>query len=217
MNTDQFLARLACPVVPVVVVEQVAHAVPLAEALFSGGVSALEITLRTEIGLEAMGAIKAAFPDQLVGAGTVLNSEQFRSAIDRGADFIVSPGAADALFDTAAKYELPFLPGAVTGSEIMTALDRGYRTLKFFPAEASGGAAAIKAFSGPFGDLTFMPTGGITPDNLATYLSVNSVVAVGGSWLTPRGLLREGQWEAIYQLAREAVEMCASLRSEVQQ
>ena len=175
MQTDQFLSRLVCPVIPVIVLDRVDHAVPLAEALFSGGVSALELTLRTEVGLESIAAIKAAFPDQLVGAGTVCHSDQFREAVERGADFIVSPGATDNLFTTAAKYELPFLPGAVTGSEVMRALEYGYRTLKFFPAETSGGAAAISALAGPFGDVSFMPTGGITTCLLYTSPSPRDV------------------------------------------
>ena len=214
MQTDQFLSRLVCPVIPVIVLDRVDHAVPLAEALFSGGVSALELTLRTEVGLESIAAIKAAFPDQLVGAGTVCHSDQFREAVERGADFIVSPGATDNLFTTAAKYELPFLPGAVTGSEVMRALEYGYRMLKFFPAETSGGAAAISALAGPFGDVSFMPTGGITTDNLATYLSLKSVAAVGGSWLTPRALLNEARWEAVHQLATETVAACRALKNE---
>jgi 2-dehydro-3-deoxyphosphogluconate aldolase/(4S)-4-hydroxy-2-oxoglutarate aldolase len=214
LQTDQFLSRLVCPVIPVIVIDRVDQAVPLAEALFSGGVSALELTLRTEVGLESIAAIKAAFPDQLVGAGTVCNGDQFREAVERGADFIVSPGATDNLFTTAAKYELPFLPGAVTGSEVMRALEYGYRTLKFFPAETSGGAAAISALAGPFGDVSFMPTGGITTDNLATYLSLKSVAAVGGSWLTPRTLLNEARWEAVHQLATETVAACRALKNE---
>ena len=214
MQTDQFLSRLVCPVIPVIVLDRVDHAVPLAEALFSGGISALELTLRTEVGLEAIEAIKAAFPDQLIGAGTVCDSDQFQAAVERGADFIVSPGATDNLFTTAAKYELPFLPGAVTGSEVMRALEYGYRTLKFFPAETSGGAAAISALAGPFGDVSFMPTGGITTDNLATYLSLKSVAAVGGSWLTPRALLNEARWEAVHQLATETVAACRALKNE---
>ena len=214
MQTDQFLSRLVCPVIPVIVLDRVDHTVPLAEALFSGGVSALELTLRTEVGLESIAAIKAAFPDQLVGAGTVCHSDQFREAVERGADFIVSPGATDNLFTTAAKYELPFLPGAVTGSEVMRALEYGYRMLKFFPAETSGGAAAISALAGPFGDVSFMPTGGITTDNLATYLSLKSVAAVGGSWLTPRAMLNEARWEAVHQLATETVAACRDLKTE---
>lgn len=214
MHTDQFLSRLVCPVIPVIVLDRVEHAVPLAEALFSGGVSALELTLRTEVGLEAIEAIKAAFPDQLVGAGTVCDSDQFRAAVERGADFIVSPGATDKLFATAAQYELPFLPGAVTGSEVMRALEYGYRTLKFFPAETSGGVAAISALAGPFGDVSFMPTGGITTDNLAAYISLESVAAVGGSWLTPRALLSEARWEAVHQLATETIAMCRALQPE---
>lgn len=215
MASDSLLSGLSCPVVPVVVIEEIEHAVPLAQALFSGGIAALEITLRTVLGLEAIRRIKTEFPDRPVGAGTVCTPEQFGAAADAGADFIVSPGATSALFSKASECSLPFLPGAVTASELMRAVDAGFTTLKFFPAETSGGAAALRALSGPFSSVSFMPTGGITPDNLDAYLRLENVLAVGGSWLTPRALCRAQQWEQIQQLATETAHLSRALKGEV--
>lgn len=205
MDAKAMLSGLACPVVPVVVIHRLDDAVPLAEALLHGGISALEVTLRTSVGCEAISAMKTAIPDAVVGAGTVCSDRAYQRAADADADFIVSPGATEKLFATAADYGLPFLPGAVTGSEVLRAMECGYTTLKFFPAEISGGVPALRALSGPFPELSFMPTGGVTPDNLEAYLQLDSVCAVGGSWLTPRQMLKQRQWEGIHQLASDAV------------
>jgi 2-dehydro-3-deoxyphosphogluconate aldolase/(4S)-4-hydroxy-2-oxoglutarate aldolase len=215
MTSESLLSELSCPVIPVVVIEAIEHAVPLAEALFSGGISALEITLRTGLGLDAISRIKAEFPERPVGAGTVCSPEQFDAAARASADFIVSPGATSALFSMASESALPFLPGAVTASEVMRAMDQGFTTLKFFPAETSGGAAALRALAGPFPSVRFMPTGGITPDNLGAYLRLDNVLAAGGSWLTPRALCVAKQWNQIQQLASDTVELSRALQSEV--
>jgi 2-dehydro-3-deoxyphosphogluconate aldolase/(4S)-4-hydroxy-2-oxoglutarate aldolase len=215
MTSESLLSELSCPVIPVVVIEDIEHAVPLAEALFSGGIAALEITLRTDLGLKAVSKLKAEFPDRSVGAGTVCTSDQFAAAADAGADFIVSPGATQALLSTASNHALPFLPGAVTASEVMRVMELGFSTLKFFPAETSGGAAALRALAGPFPSLRFMPTGGITRENLGDYLRLDNVLAVGGSWLTPRALCQAERWDQIEQLASETVELSRTLQSEV--
>ena len=205
MDASALLSRLACPLIPVVVIDRLDDAVPLAEALLQGGISALEITLRTPVACEAISAMKSALPDAVIGAGTVSSGETYEAAVQSGADFVVSPGATEQLFKAAAAHAVPFLPGAVTGSEVLRAMEFGYATLKFFPAEAVGGAPALQALSGPFPNVNFMPTGGVTPDNVATYLQLDNVLAVGGSWLTPRKLLMDQQWEALYQLAADSV------------
>ena len=205
MDASVLISQLACPLIPVVVIDRLDDAVPVAEALLQGGVSALEITLRTPVACEAISAMKSAMPHAMIGAGTVSSVEAFEAAVQSGADFIVSPGATDRLFNAAAAHTVPFLPGAVTGSEVLRAMESGCATLKFFPAEAAGGPAALQALSGPFPDINFMPTGGVTLHNVATYLQLNNVGAVGGSWLTPRYLLIDQKWEAVYQLAADSV------------
>ena len=205
MDASALISRLACPLVPVVVIDRLDDAVPLAEALLQGGISALEITLRTPVACEAISAMKLALPDAVIGAGTVSSGETYEAAVQSGADFVVSPGATEQLFKAAAAHAVPFLPGAVTGSEVVRAMEFGYAALKFFPAEAVGGTPALQALSGPFPNVNFMPTGGVTPDNVTTYLQLKNVCAVGGSWLTPRELLMGQQWEALYQLAADSV------------
>ena len=205
MDASALLSRLACPLIPVVVIDRLDDAVPLAEALLQGGISALEITLRTPVACEAISAMKSALPDAVIGAGTVSSGETYEAAVQSGADFVVSPGATEQLFKAAAAHAVPFLPGAVTGSEVLRAMEFGYATLKFFPAEAVGGTPALRALSGPFPNVNFMPTGGVTPDNVANYFQLENVCAVGGSWLTPRELLMGQQWEALYQLAADSV------------
>ena len=205
MDVNVLFSRLACPLIPVVVIDRFDDAVPVAEALLQGGVSALEITLRTPVACEAISAMKSAMPHALIGAGTVSSCEAYEAAVQSGADFIVSPGATEQLFKAADAHTVPFLPGAVTGSEMLRAMESGWNTLKFFPAEAAGGPQALQALSGPFPDINFMPTGGVTPHNVAAYLQLNNVCAVGGSWLTPRDLLIDQQWEAVFQLAADSV------------
>ena len=189
------------------VIEREADAIPMAEALVAGGIKVLEITLRTPCALAAIKAISKAVPDAHVVAGTVCNSDDFSAAIDAGARFIVSPGQSDSLFDKSITSKTPLLPGAVTATEVMRAAEAGFKVLKFFPASTSGGAAAIKAFSGPFASVSFVPTGGIGPKNLLEYLELPNVQAAGGSWMLPKSKVQAGDWQAVTQLCREASEL----------
>lgn len=177
--------RLA-PVIPVLVIEDIEHALPIAEALVAGGLPALEVTLRTECALEAIRVMKRV-AGAVVGAGTVLNPADLDKAIDAGAEFIVSPGLTPALGEAALKREIPFLPGTANASDMMLALDLGLTRLKFFPAMANGGVPALKAIAGPFGQLRFCPTGGITPATAPEWLALDAVICVGGSWMVPKG------------------------------
>lgn len=199
------------PVVPVMVINDVAQAVPMARALVAGGLTALEITLRTDCALEAIRAIAAEVEGADIGAGTVCTAEQMHDAVAAGARFIVSPGSSDALFAAAGELSVPMLPGAVTASEVMRVREAGFPVVKFFPAGTSGGAAAIKAFQGPFGDMLFVPTGGVGLNNLSDYLSLSNVPAVGGSWILPADAIAAGDWQTVTTLAREAVDFAAAL------
>jgi 2-dehydro-3-deoxyphosphogluconate aldolase/(4S)-4-hydroxy-2-oxoglutarate aldolase len=192
------------PVIPVLKIERVEHAVPLARALARGGLPVIEITLRTPAALDAIRAASAEVPEAIVGAGTILNAKQFALVQDAGAKFIVSPGFTPALADAAADSDLPLLPGAITPSEIMAAADRGYSLLKFFPAEQAGGAAFLKALSSPLAGIRFCPTGGIGLKNASDYLSLPNVICVGGSWVAPDDLVAEGRWDEIEALAKNA-------------
>lgn len=194
------------PVIPVIAINQIEHAIPLARALVAGGIRNLEITLRTDCALDAIRLIAEEVEGAFVGAGTVCNAMQFEQAVSAGANFVVSPGSSAALFEVAAS-SVPLLPGAVTASEVMAAREAGYNILKFFPASTSGGAAAIKAFAGPFGDIRFVPTGGINLDNAIDYLSLNNVRAVGGSWLTPADAINDERWDVITELAVNASQL----------
>lgn len=191
-------------IVPVVVLDDAASAGPLAEALVSGGLPVAEVTLRTAAALDAIAAM-AARNDLLVGAGTVLTAAQVDQAVDAGARFVVSPGTSRAVVERARERGVAVLPGAVTATEIQAALDLGIDTVKFFPAGTSGGTAAIKALAAPFGGVRFVPTGGISAANLDEYLSIPSVVAVGGSWMVPQAAIREGDFDAVRRLTAEAV------------
>ena len=199
----------SAPVIPVIAIENLAHAVPLAEALVAGGIVNLEITLRTEHGLDAIRLINQQVAGAHVGVDTVCNAREFDAAIDAGAQFVVSPGQSDALFERALVTNIPFLPGAVTATEVIAAKEAGFRILKFFPAGTSGGAAAIKAFSGPFGDLQFVPTGGVNIHNANDYLSLPNVRAVGGTWLTPSDAINAERWDDITHIARDASQLGA--------
>ena len=190
-------------VIPVIVLEDVAHAVPLARALVAGGIRMLEVTLRTPVALACIEAIARDVPAAVVGAGTVRGAADARAAAAAGARFAVSPGYTRAVGDACRDLGLPLLPGVATGSEVMAALEGGYTELKFFPAQQAGGAAMLKAFSGPFHDVRFCPTGGVSPANAREYLALPNVVCVGGSWLTPAESVRDGDWARITQLARE--------------
>ena len=191
------------PVIPVVVVEDAADAVPLAEALLRGGVGIIEITLRTPDALAALAAVAKAVPEMRIGAGTVVTPEQVVAARDAGATFLVSPGATGALVDAALASGLPFLPGAGTVSEMLALRERGLDTLKFFPAEASGGRGYLSSVAGPLPDLAFCPTGGITPATATDWLALPNVGCVGGSWLAPADAVRGHDWARIEGLARE--------------
>ncbi len=200
---DQLAALLAIGrVIPVITLDRVADAVPLARALVAGGVRLLEITLRTQAGLEGARAIIREVPEAVVGIGTVLTPDDMKRAVDVGARFALSPGATPALLDAAAASRIPFLPGIATASEVMEAMARGFDTTKFFPATAAGGLAALRALAGPFPQARFCPTGGITEDNAAEWLAQPNVVAVGGSWLTPAAEIAAGQWNAIRDRAQ---------------
>ncbi|MFQ5624310.1 MAG: bifunctional 4-hydroxy-2-oxoglutarate aldolase/2-dehydro-3-deoxy-phosphogluconate aldolase [Paracoccaceae bacterium] len=199
-------AREICslaPIVPVLVLKRVAHARPLAEALVAGGLPALEVTLRTPAALDAIRAM-AEVPGGVVGAGTLLTPDDVRAAKAAGARFGVSPGATDGLLDACEAEGLPLLPGAATASEAMRLLARGYDMVKFFPAEASGGAAALKALGGPLPQIAFCPTGGVNPANAADYLRLANVICAGGSWVAPNALVEAGKWDEIEALARAA-------------
>ena len=191
------------PIVPVLVVHDVAHARPLAEALVAGGLPALEVTLRTEAALDVI-AEMAKVEGGVVGAGTLLTPDDVARAKAAGARFGVSPGATDRLLGACEAADLPTLPGAATASEAMALLERGYDMLKFFPAEAAGGAPALKSMASPLPQISFCPTGGVSPDNANSYLSLPNVVCAGGSWVAPSALIKAGDWAGITELARAA-------------
>jgi 2-dehydro-3-deoxyphosphogluconate aldolase/(4S)-4-hydroxy-2-oxoglutarate aldolase len=191
-------------VIPVITINRVEDAVPLARALVEGGIRLLEITLRTEAGLAGAQAIIREVPDAIVGIGTVLSADDLKRTIDIGARFALSPGATATLLDAAATAPIPFLPGIATASELMEAMARGFDTVKFFPAISAGGLAGLKALAGPFPHARFCPTGGVTESNVSEWLAQPNVVAVGGSWLTPPAEIAAGQWDAIRNRAARA-------------
>ncbi len=199
----------AAPVVPVVILEDAHDAVPLAKALVAGGLCAIEVTLRTSAGLEAIARIAAEVEGAVPGVGTVLTPQQTDQAARAGAKFAVSPGATPKLLDALEQSGMAPLPGIATVSEAMALIERGYRYAKFFPAEQSGGAPFLKAIASPLPQLTFCPTGGINPENARTYLSLPNIVCVGGSWMVKPDLIGAKNWTAIEELARAA----AGLRS----
>lgn len=204
-KTDLLLPILkGQPVIPVLLIEKVSDAVPLARALAAGGLPAIEITLRTGAALDAIRAVASEVPEAIVGAGTILNARQYEEAAKAGSRFIVSPGVTKAIRDAARDSDVPLLPGSVTPSEIMAMREEGYTLLKFFPAEQAGGAAFLKALSSPLAGTIFCPTGGISLANAKTYLSLPNVVCIGGSWVAPKELVEAGEWEKITKLAREA-------------
>ncbi|MEP3055728.1 bifunctional 4-hydroxy-2-oxoglutarate aldolase/2-dehydro-3-deoxy-phosphogluconate aldolase [Ascidiaceihabitans sp.] len=196
------ICRMA-PIVPVLVVDDAKDAAPLAQALVAGGLPALEVTLRTPAALEVIREM-ASVAGGVVGAGTLLTPADVLAAKDAGATFGVSPGATDRLLDACEDAGLPLLPGAATASEAMRLLERGYKMLKFFPAEASGGAPALKAIGAPIPQVSFCPTGGVSPSNAKEYLSLPNVVCAGGSWVAPKDLVKAGDWAGITALAKAA-------------
>jgi len=199
-------ARLAqARIVPVLTIRRLEDAVPLARALIAGGLDMIEVTLRTEAALAAIHAMAAALPEALIGAGTLTRPKEFEAVRAAGAGFAVSPGFTTELARTAAAHpELPYLPGVATASELMAALAAGFTCLKFFPAEAAGGASALRALAGPFPEVRFCPTGGINATNAPVYLALGNVLAVGGSWVAPDDAVAAGDWRRITRLARAA-------------
>ena len=204
MKPIEQLMRTA-PVIPVLVIEDAADAVPMAQALVTGGLRVLEVTLRTPAALDAIRAMREV-EGAIVGAGTVTNQDQLQAAIDAGSQFIVSPGLTDTLGRAAVRADIPFLPGIANAGDIMRGLDLGLTHFKFFPAEANGGIPALKALAGPFGDVKFCPTGGVKQDTAAHWLAIEQVLCVGGSWVAPRG---EPDSVKIEAMAREAAGLAA--------
>ncbi|MEU6724929.1 bifunctional 4-hydroxy-2-oxoglutarate aldolase/2-dehydro-3-deoxy-phosphogluconate aldolase [Nonomuraea wenchangensis] len=192
------------PVIPVVVIEDAATAVPLARALVAGGLPAIEVTLRTPAAREAIARIAAEVPEATVGAGTVRTAEDIAASAAAGARFLVSPGTTPSLVEALEASGVPYLPGAATVSEVMALAERGIKELKFFPAEAAGGVPYLKALSGPIPDVRFCPTGGIRATTAADYLALPNVGCVGGTWLTPADALAAGDWARVEKLAAEA-------------
>jgi 2-dehydro-3-deoxyphosphogluconate aldolase/(4S)-4-hydroxy-2-oxoglutarate aldolase len=194
------------PVVPVMVIRNLEQAVPLAKALVAGGIRVLEITLRTPVAIDAIRAISREVPDAIVGAGTVTNGEELAAVAEAGAVFAISPGLTVELLDCANQGSIPLLPGISTISELMTGMARGYTHFKFFPAEAAGGVKMLQAIAGPFPQITFCPTGGITLANYRDYLALKNVACIGGSWVAPQEAMDQGDWSQITALSREAIE-----------
>lgn len=192
------------PVIPVIVLKRVADAVPLAEALLAGGVKVLEVTLRSDVALACIEAIARSVPEALVGAGTIRSAADARAARDAGSLFAVSPGYTREVGAACRELGLPLLPGVATASEVMTAQSDGHDFLKFFPAQQAGGMPMLKALAGPFPDVAFCPTGGITLDTAPQFLALPNVKVCGGSWLTPADAVEQGDWARITRLAREA-------------
>tara|TARA_B110000208_G_scaffold36481_1_gene48322 strand:- start:303 stop:935 length:633 start_codon:yes stop_codon:yes gene_type:complete len=196
----------AAPVIPVLTIDRFEDAQPLARALVAGGLPALEITLRTDVALEAIAAI-AEVEGAMAGVGTLLTPAQVRDAKAAGAIFGVSPGATPSLIAAALEFDLPLLPGAATATEAMRLLEEGFIFQKFFPAESSGGAPALGSMVGPLPQITFCPTGGVTPENAETYLALPNTLCVGGSWIAPKALVAAGAWGEITQIARRAADL----------
>jgi 2-dehydro-3-deoxyphosphogluconate aldolase/(4S)-4-hydroxy-2-oxoglutarate aldolase len=199
-------------VIPVLEIDSVRHAKPLAEALLAGGLPVAEVTFRTEAALESIKIIAREVPEIVVGAGTVIDAEQARAAQDAGAQFLVSPGLQEQVVTWARRHQIPIVPGAVTPTEMMRAIQLGVNVLKFFPAESLGGLKVIKAISEPFPQLGFIPTGGIRLEYVAGYLQMEKILAVGGSWLAKRQMIRDGQFDEIKHLARQASNVVKQIR-----
>ena len=192
-------------IVPVVKLDRVEDARPLAEALIRGGLPVAEVTFRTDAAEESIRTIKKEFPDMLVGAGTVINTEQAKRALDAGASFMVSPGTSEKLLQFAVDNAFPIFPGVCTPTEIMLALEYGLEIMKFFPAKQFGGIATMKALAGPFPQIRFMPTGGVNLDNMKEFLEFNKIIAIGGSWMVKDSLIKEGRFDEIVKLTADAV------------
>ncbi len=193
------------PIVPVVVIEDIKDAVPLAQSLVEGGIQIIEVTLRSSCALEAIELIAKNVPKMRVGAGTILNPTQLEQAQNRGAEFLISPGLTIKLLKHAKKKDMPLIPGVSSSSEVMQALELGYNALKFFPAEYCGGVKLLNAFNGPFKGVKFCPTGGISIDNMHSYLNLENVLCVGGSWLTPKNLIQNKEWDKITEICKRSL------------
>ncbi|MGL2797832.1 bifunctional 4-hydroxy-2-oxoglutarate aldolase/2-dehydro-3-deoxy-phosphogluconate aldolase [Helicobacter pylori] len=193
------------PIVPVVVIEDIKDAVPLAQSLIEGGIHIIEVTLRSSCALEAIELIAKNVPKMCVGVGTILNPTQLEQAQNRGAEFLISPGLTIKLLEYAKKKDMPLIPGVSSSSEVMQALELGYNALKFFPAEYCGGVKLLNAFNGPFKGVKFCPTGGISADNMHSYLNLENVLCVGGSWLTPKNLIQNKEWDKITEICKRSL------------
>ncbi|WP_199491925.1 bifunctional 4-hydroxy-2-oxoglutarate aldolase/2-dehydro-3-deoxy-phosphogluconate aldolase [Helicobacter pylori] len=193
------------PIIPVVVIENIKDAVSLAQSLVEGGIHIIEVTLRSSCALEAIELIAKNVPKMRVGAGTILNPTQLEQAQNRGAEFLISPGLTIKLLEYAKKKDMPLIPGVSSSSEVMQALELGYNALKFFPAEYCGGVKLLNAFNGPFKGVKFCPTGGISADNMRSYLNLENVLCVGGSWLTPKNLIQNKEWDKITEICKRSL------------
>ncbi|MGT0062018.1 bifunctional 4-hydroxy-2-oxoglutarate aldolase/2-dehydro-3-deoxy-phosphogluconate aldolase [Helicobacter pylori] len=193
------------PIIPVVVIENIKDAVPLVQSLIEGGIQIIEVTLRSSCALEAIELIAKNVPKMRVGAGTILNPTQLEQAQNRGAEFLISPGLTIKLLEYAKKKDMPLIPGVSSSSEVMQALELGYSALKFFPAEYCGGVKLLNAFNGPFKGVRFCPTGGISADNMCSYLNLENVLCVGGSWLTPKNLIQNKEWDKITEICKRSL------------
>ncbi len=193
------------PIIPVVVIENIKDAVPLAQSLIEGGIHIIEVTLRSSCALEAIELIAKNVPKMRVGVGTILNPTQLEQAQNRGAEFLISPGLTIKLLEHAKKKDMPLIPGVSSSSEVMQALELGYNALKFFPAEYCGGVKLLNAFNGPFKGVKFCPTGGISADNMHSYLNLENVLCVGGSWLTPKNLIQNKEWDKIAEICKQSL------------
>lgn len=192
-------------VIPVLVIENLEHALPIADAFYAAGIKVLEITLRTPVALQVIEKIAQHYPDMIVGAGTVTNVTRLQQVIDSGAKFAISPGSTPSLLLAGQESEIAFIPGVATASELMVAMDAGYQHFKLFPAEASGGIALLKSLSGPFPQAKFCPTGGINLTNLSRYLALENVLCCGGSWLVTEEIVANHSWSEISELALQAL------------
>lgn len=199
----------ASPVVPVIVIERVEDAVPLARALVAGGLKVLEVTLRTPAALDAIRAINAEIDGAILGVGTVTNAGQLQASVDAGAKFAISPGLTPSLLEAKNDFDIPLLPGIATISEMMLGIEAGLKHFKFFPASVAGGAPMLKAFAGPFPDIRFCPTGGINEKNFLEYLALPNVLCVGGSWVAPVNAVKEHDWATITRLSKQAIDAAA--------
>ncbi|WP_371189496.1 bifunctional 4-hydroxy-2-oxoglutarate aldolase/2-dehydro-3-deoxy-phosphogluconate aldolase [Thalassotalea maritima] len=199
-------------IVPVLVIEHVEDAVPIARALMKGGIKVLEVTLRTPNALAVISEIAREIPEAMIGAGTVINPETFQQVVEAGAKFAISPGLTRELLAASKSSTVPLIPGIASISELMVGIDAGFDHFKFFPAEAIGGAKAIKSIAGPFPNITFCPTGGINQDNMGNYLSLNSVKCIGGSWLVPDDAVKNKDWDRITEITKKAVEAAAKFK-----